>query len=92
MADWIDKTGKEWKFSEMSDGHLLNTERFLRRQAGAAMHEAGIAGSMPFQGEMAQDAALQAMDGLMDASFVMQDKAKKVRAVIKERGLTPKDF
>jgi hypothetical protein len=89
MADWIDKSGKKWTFEQMTDSHLLNTERFLRRQAAAAGDSAVAALSCGFQGEMASMYADQHFDFASDAQIEFNAKADQFVVVLKERGLEP---
>lgn len=89
MADWIDKTGREWSFEEMSDAHLLNTERFLRRQADKACDYGNAILSCGFQGEMASYYADQEVDKAWDAEMALKARADEFKKVIRQRGLTP---
>ena len=66
---WTTKSGTKIRICDMSDSHLLNTVAMLERNASRYLeHSIDALGhfSMMLQGEMAQDAAEQELDRLVE--------------------------
>lgn len=91
-ALWTTKDGIRLRICDMTDTHLLNAARMMRRQAGLikaeALNMAGDALSM-FQGEMAQLHVEQEFNRLLDADpeDVLPEIYQKLLWEIERRGL-----
>lgn len=88
MAIWTTKEGKELEIKDMSNSHLINTIRYIKRRLDEYHDEDG--GSYPcFQGEMAQIIAEQEYERAEEAAFKMGELRQEMIQEAKNRGLTP---
>ena len=86
---WQTQSGKVLKVKEMTDSHLLNTQRFMQRKVVSISRETAACASICFQGEMAQYYQDQDLKRLTDDEFAAIDVLRGLNDEVKERGLKP---
>ena len=86
---WKTKDGKEIEVKDMTDCHLLNTQRYMQRRVNSIQEESVACASMCFQGEMAQYYQEQESYALVEQVFNTVDVLRYFDGEVKRRGLEP---
>lgn len=84
---WKTKGGKLLEVKDMTDQHVLNTQRYMKRRVDAMAENTVACASMTFQGEMAQYCQEQELDALSELDMQAIDVLRHFEEEIKQRGL-----
>lgn len=86
---WKTKDGKLIEVKDMTDNHLLNTQRYMQRRVKDIQEESSACAGMCFQGEMAQYYQEQETDALVEQVLNAVDVLRYFNDELKHRKLEP---
>lgn len=84
---WKTKDGKLIDVKDMTDCHLLNTQRYIQRRVKAIQEENVACAGICFQGEMAQYYQDQELNALMEQLFNTVDVLRYFDGEVEHRRL-----